>query len=81
MSTPQLVVKVVITLADGSTKTFGPEEIDPGAHYATSRNFTRPPRKRKPDEPKVAPETWIQHEVHFLTNRESVTDWSNRVDT
>lgn len=81
MGTPKLIVGVSFTLEDGSIVSFDKDDIYPGAHYATSRNFTRPPRKRKPDEAKIIPETWINHEIHFLTNRESVSNWSNRVDT
>lgn len=81
MSQPQFVVSISFELTDGTTVSFKPEEILPGAHYSTNRNFTRPARKPKPNEPKVIPETWIQHELHFLTNREPVSNWRQRVDT
>lgn len=80
MGVPKLIASVSLTLSDGTIVSFGPEDMAAGAHYSTSRNFTRPPRKRKAGEPKVATQTWIQHEIHFLTNRETEAEWANRAE-
>lgn len=81
MGTPQAVISISFELADGTIVSFDQADILPGAHYSTSRNFTRPARKRKPNEPKIVPETWIRHEIHFNTTRETVDSWQQRVDT
>ena len=78
MSQPESVVHIQLTLANGQILSFDSDKIFPGANYSVSRNFNRPPRKKNKDEPKEIPETWLSHNVHFLTEREPEVDWLQR---
>ena len=78
MSQPQAITAVEFVLADGSTVSFGPEDMSPGAYYSVSRNFNKPPRKVSKGEPKQIAETWISHNIHFITDRETKDIWQQR---
>lgn len=75
MSTPKAIIEVAVTFADGTRAFWYVEDMEPGAHYWTSRNFTRPPRKGSKTDIRLDPETWTHHQVTFNTDRQSVKEW------
>ena len=79
MSQPVAVISVQLVLADGSTVVLGPNQMEPGAYYSVSRNFNKPPRKATKGDPKQIAETWISHNIHFVTDRETKDVWQQRI--
>ncbi len=81
MSQAVSISAIQVTLSDGTVLDFDSGELLPGAHYSTSRNFTRPPRKFVKGEPKQEQATWVHHEIHFSTDHEPMNAWQQRQDT
>lgn len=78
MSQPQAITAVEFVLSDGSTVIFDQDQMEPGAYYSVSRNFNNPPRKATKGDPKQIAETWMQHSIHFITDRETKDIWQQR---
>lgn len=79
MSQPQPIVSISFTLADGTSVVFSLDEMEPSAHYSVSRNFNKPSRKSTKSKTKEVSETWLEHDIHFVTNRETEDGWKKRI--